>query len=619
VALSADGKWTAGSRGGRVRLFDVRTNEEVRTLDGEVQGRAVSLLFSPDGKWLAASGGTPSHQVEAVGVNDVFQGWVKVWNLASGEGKTLTELPLKAIYPDTIFRWPETERSPHVDYPGLVGFVSGKNQLVSGVGNEMQLWDIPTGKQVRSFPGGFGSLSPDGKTFATWDLTTNATRLWDLSSEKVITLKFDELTDPLNHYRPAFTWGVPREFGSVGIPTFHPDSDTVATIACDRFVRLWDRKTGRRLATLDPFVAVNNGVYSITLWDQDFPYTGKYEGRYAKSILREFNHTPWRPDISTRSIASFSPDGKILASPFAGNTLLWRVRDRTFLFKLEGQPLSFSPDGKKLATAVRDSETREVTRLWDVASGKPVLDLGGGDSFFPDGRTMYSGPRYWDAETGREQGVFNGYGGGGLAFSLDGKTLVSVSGDKATLWDMATAVKTDVPGEATVAPDGKSVAFEKEAPIKLHSPPSLSLPLSRKEMEEAGVRHDPLFGKPGIFDDPQVPLPESYPRRTVVSPNGKLRVELVNVRAPRLDESRETPAGDCSTRVELVNFQDGGPPIPQGPLAIVERAEGEARREGGPEGKYRGVVAAAFSPDGKYLALGREDGTILLWDISPAR
>jgi WD40 repeat protein len=51
----------------------------------------------------------------------------------------------------------------------------------------------------------------------------------------------------------------------------------------------------------------------------------------------------------------------------------------------------------------------------------------------------------------------------------------------------------------------------------------------------------------------------------------------------------------------------------------VGRAKGEARRGGGPEGRYPGVVAAAFSPDGKYLALGRSDGTILLWDISPAR
>jgi hypothetical protein len=97
-------------------------------------------------------------------------------------------------------------------------------------------------------------------------------------------------------------------------------------------------------------------------------------------------------------------------------------------------------------------------------------------------------------------------------------------------------------------------------------------------------------------------MPGSYPRRTVVSPDGKLRVELVNVR-------------------ERSNYgiDDSIPPAPSGPLAIVGRAKGEARREGGPEGKYPGVVAAAFSPDGKYLALGREGGTIQLWDISPAR
>src|SRR5262249_26189888 len=149
-------------------------------LDGEVQGRAVSLLFSPDGKWLAASGGPPYRD----GLQ-VFKGWVKVWNLESGEGKTLTELPLKPIVkmdPDgSGFGWPSG-----IEYPALVGFVSGKNQLVSAVGKEMQLWDIHTGKQLRSFQGESGSLSPDGKTLATWDSKTNATRLWELSSEKVI-------------------------------------------------------------------------------------------------------------------------------------------------------------------------------------------------------------------------------------------------------------------------------------------------------------------------------------------------------------------------------------------------------------------------------------------------
>ena len=67
----------------------------------------------------------------------------------------------------------------------------------------MQLWDIHTGKQVRPFQGGFGSLSPDGKTFATWDLKTNATCLWELSSEK---LHFESTAEG-----SAPCWRVPRE------------------------------------------------------------------------------------------------------------------------------------------------------------------------------------------------------------------------------------------------------------------------------------------------------------------------------------------------------------------------------------------------------------------------
>jgi WD40 repeat protein len=388
----------------------------------------------------------------------------------------------------------------------------------------MQLWDIPTGKQVRSFQGGSGSLSPDGKTLATWDQKTNASRLWELSSEKVITLKFDEKRDPVLRFLREET----PPFDSVGVPAFHPNSDTVATVGAG-ILRLWDRKTGRFQAALDPHVALDNMQWCQVLpevialarnvqyrkakslgvdWLDYYVAEGGLAGRSSAPLhprvrilehivaLRVESRPSLVPGPWATPFASFSPDGRLLAYRFGGKALLCRVRDGGLLFALEGRPLSFSPDSKKLATA-----TRGGTRLWDVASGKPILNLGGGDSFFPDGRTMYSGPwfsethegragrvfvqrrtmdsgaKFWDARTGREQGAFNGYEGGGLAFSIDGKTLVCVSGAKATLWDAVTAVKTDVPGKATVAPDGKSVALETGASIKLHSPPSRSLPL----------------------------------------------------------------------------------------------------------------------------------------------
>src|SRR5262249_38059119 len=181
--------------------------------------------------------------------------------------------------------------------------------------------------------------------------------------------------------------------------------------------------------------------------------------------------------------------------------------------------------------------------FWDVSNGK----------------TVYTGPRFWDAQTGREQGVFNGYGGGGVAFSLDSETLVSVSGEKATLWNMATAVKTDVPGKATVAPGGNSVAFEKGSSIQLHSPLPLSLPLSQKEFDE--VREALLSKKiedvlkaskeledvlkarsARIRQDPTPTLLHRLvPRRLVVSPDGKLQVELARSGDFQDQENRKRP------------------------------------------------------------------------------
>jgi RNA polymerase sigma factor (sigma-70 family) len=582
VVLSPDGTWLAGCRDGRIRQFNVRTNEEVRALAGKVPEPPRSLLFSPDQKWLAATGGGNSQEG---GGSD---GWVMVWDLASGEGKTLTELPKRA--PTTYIPFWTGEHS-------LVGFVPKTNQLITALGDETHLSDVHSEKRLRSFQG-TGPLSPDGKTLATWDPKAKTTRLWEVASGKEL---FN--LDP------------------VGGAIFHPDSETLATLGRlprkvgeDAFIHFWDRKTGKLHGTLDPYTAVVPGLNWERLL-QELHNRGR--GETLESWLRSYNIGP----------RSFSPDGEVLAcwfqegdgNPRAEWTLLWSVRSGRFLIKLEGAFRSFSPDSKRIATEVKvelppgakpdilnpNERMRPVTRLWDVASGKQVLDLAGASSFpepkfFPDGKTMYSGPRFWDAQTGREQGVFNGYCGGGLAFSLDGETLVSVSDEKATLWNMATAVKTDVPGKATVAPEGKSVAFEKGAPIRLHSPLPLSLPLSKKEFDDVREAlsskdlEDVLKARSARirqFPHPTIRLrSRTVPRRLVVGPDGKLRVELARV-------------GDW--------WDDNS--------STVERAEGEARREGGPEGKYDGVRAAAFSADGKYLALGRESGTIQLWDISPSR
>jgi len=112
--------------------------------------------------------------------------------------------------------------------------------------------------------------------------------------------------------------------------------------------------------------------------------------------------------------------------------------------------MTFSPDGRRLATANAD----KTVRVWDVESGREVGTLQHDAAvlsvaYSPDGRWLASGGddgkvRVWDAATATLSASFPGHKGhrGGivsLAFSQDGRLLASGGEDKrAKIWNLAT-------------------------------------------------------------------------------------------------------------------------------------------------------------------------------------
>lgn len=357
-----------------------------------------------------------------------------------------------------------------------------------------------------------------------------------------------------------------KHHGWVNSVAFSPNGKVLASGSCGENVQNWnDCYTGE-----------------IILWDVD---SGKPIGE------------PIVDNSGAVLSLAFSPDGKILASgSYFGIMLRDAETHQPLGERLMGHPdlvtsVVFSPDGGTLASGSFDNRII----LWDVAKHEARAELPGHTgvtgynpyvtslAFDPNGQFLASGGAdrtvmLWDMQSLEPIGApLLGHTGNvnSVAISAGGSTLASASSDKTIiLWDVsdsgATQRKTllghgDAVTSVAFSPmDGTLISGGRDATVILW-----------KASETSPVPNHVLPGSTSA----------------VFSPDGKI-----------------IASADCETFADKNNCTQG-----KIDLWDVDNSQLLDRSLIGHNG---GVVSVAFSADGKMLASGSDDMTVILWDVT---
>ena len=626
VTYSRDGKTiAAGSRDGAIKVFNARATRPILNsnlaaasmrYDGQTHVGFYPIALSPDGKSIAAG--------------DDGSDTLKIWNVQTG-----VLIKRFKAYTKRFFR---TAYS-------LAWSPDGKT-ITTGDKNIIKLWNAKTGALIKNlgrYSNSVNSMaySPDGKTIAAGfdnsDGGKDTLRIWN--AQTGVLLKSIKVH---NDYMNALAWNPngdtlvtasDNDFSidtlklwnaktgkliknlKIDIPwvtslTYSPDGETIAAGTSEGTTKLWNAKTGAIIKTLAGHTGrVNSVAYSpdgktivtgskdktLRVWNAQTGVlikTLKRDNYYSQVFGSKNGHN------APVYLAGWSPDGKTIISAGPDGTKIWKAPDvsnpldvNPLLRNIErshsAYSLAYSPDGKTIASF---SRLGTILNLWNPQTGvlihalkghtNPIVSL----TWIPNSNTIASRSKkslkLWNAQTGKlintlEHTSSNFF----YHFSPDGKTICSLKkhGYGLTLWNAQTGVLiktlegTDGSGRVTsvaYSPDGKTIVTERTKKITTGGP--------------YGNRYSDIY--------------------------------LIDV-------------WNAQTGVLIKTF--GGGSNPTSFFFLAYRPDGKIIAVAGGDLKLWSLQtkdfiktlkdpsprAAAYSPDGKKIAVGGEKGEIRIWNV----
>lgn len=599
-AMSSDGKWLAlANSRGMVSLLSPETGKVERIIPAPELCKG--LAFTPDGKNLVSNGEKAIFAWDAASGRLMrrlpFQskdGWANL--VFSADGKTMLiqhysddgDVPTCTVHACELATGKQASKIKLLHNFEVHQAISGNGKVLATWGRvesslndrqinqTVQVWDLVRGKELcRINVAEFASaaaLSPDGRTLATVRGTASFS-LWDTKTG-----------------REVHRWaglGCQQPF-----MTFSPDSTKLMAVAWDGTLQVWDTRNHVRLGLFHGrecrFSSLAFVGSKIRLLAFDVNGVALWEVPGDRLLTPAKGHRDRLLSLaftsSGKELVSASQEGRICFwDPNTGKHLREaRVGgENNFRYAVHGYNLLISPDGKYLLE--RDSSFRpNKLALWELNSGKVV-------SHFEEIPEVL-----------------------GMTFSPDARFLAAAGRDREGMvlaWNIAT-------GQEVFRLKRK---FAYDEGYRLALSPGATL-LAGMGMDSEGESLE--FFQCDLPSGKEIcAVPEERSSSLAISWDGKYLAkggtDITLLRMGRAKEVRKMSSrGAVSTLAfshdcRLLATVEEEDPEPS--VAVWELASGQERSRF--RGHHGDVSCLAFSPDGKRLASGSMDSTILLWNL----